>query len=182
MILRAVPKRLPIHTGLAGARISCGVTSTSSQPPKDFSRTSQNGGTLVEVVLATFILALMATAVIGSINYGMMMMRLARENARATQILVEKTEALRLYKWEQVIGGFLPANFTAPYDPQAGTNNQGVTYTGQMSVSNVPFSTSYSTNVRQCTITLQWDTAGKIHHNREVTTYVTRDGLQNYVY
>lgn len=146
-------------------------------------RKSQIGGTLVEVVIAVAILAIMGGGIISSINYGLFMMRLARENARATQIMLEKLETIRLYSWTEVTNtGFVPTTFTDVYDPQGATNQQGAVYNGTMTISNINFSASYSTNMRQFTVTLQWVTAGRINHNRSMSTYVTKDGLQNYVY
>jgi hypothetical protein len=71
------------------------------------------------------------------------------------------------------------------YDPQAPTNYQGTVYNGTMTVSDPVFSSStpsYSANMRQFTVTLTWTTNGRIPHNRSLSTYVSKDGLQNYVY
>src|SRR5690349_2810979 len=150
---------------------------------RTLSRKSQKGGTLVETVVAVAILAVMGGGIISSINYGMFMMRLARENARATQIMLEKLETIRLYSWTEVTNsGFVPTTFTDVYDPQGATNLQGAVYNGTMTISNVNFAASYATNMRQFTVTLQWVTAGRINHNRSMSTYVSKDGLQNYVY
>ncbi len=35
--------------------------------------------------------------------------------------------------------------------------------------------------MRACTVTLNWKT-GSIPRSRSVTTYIARDGIQNYVY
>ena len=157
---------------------SCGIQDARILPRK-----SQKGGTLVEVVIAVCILAIMGGGIISSINYGLFMMRLARENARATQIILEKLETIRLYSWSEVTNAsYIPDTFTDVYDPQAPVNNQGAVYNGTMTVSNVNFSASYSTNMRQFTVTLQWTTAGRINHNRSMSTYVAKDGLQCYVY
>jgi type II secretory pathway pseudopilin PulG len=183
MILRVVPKRLPIALGLAGAGCSCGGRTTAARPATVLTTASLKGGTLIEVVIATVILSILGAAVVGSINYGMFMMRLARENARATQVMVEKLESIRLYDWDQVTtSGFVPQNFTDVYDPQGATNQQGAVYSGTMTISNVPFSTSYSTNLKQFTVTISWTTAGKINHYREISTLVARDGIQPYVF
>jgi len=143
-------------------------------------------GTLIEVVLATVILSILAGGIMGSVNYGLFSMRLTRENQRATQVLLEKTEAIRLYNWDQVTNnGFIPTNFTAYYDPQ-NTNVPGVVYTGTMTIAPVVFSPgpapSYSANIRQVAVTLNWCTFGTINHTRTLTTYIAMDGIQNYVY
>jgi hypothetical protein len=144
---------------------------------------SQSAGTLVEVIVATSILSIMGGGIISSINYGIFMMRLARENARATQIMLEKVESIRLYNWTEVTTpNYVPATFTDVYDPQGAPGQQGAVYNGTMSVDACPLSTSYSGDMRQFTVTLQWNTAGRINHNRSLVTYVAKDGIQNYVY
>src|SRR5215469_4202617 len=96
---------------------------------------SKWGMTLVEIVMATGIIALTGAGVISSINYGLCIMRIARENQRATQVMLEKLEAIRLYNWTQVTNsGFVPATFTACYDPTSVTNSQGTVYYGTMAV------------------------------------------------
>lgn len=146
---------------------------------------SQRGGTLVEVVMATCILSIMGAGIIGSVNYGIHTMRLARENARATQVMLEKLESVRLYNWEEVIvSGYVPARFVDVYDPQ-NSNSPGISYYGQMQVTPPVFGNgtpSYSTNMRQFTVTLNWTNNNGLAHQRSLTTYVSRDGMQNYVY
>jgi prepilin-type N-terminal cleavage/methylation domain-containing protein len=143
----------------------------------------QNSGlTLVEVVFALAIIGLVVLAVYGAITSGMTSLRMARENLRATQILVEKTEALRLYNWDQLNTNFLPTKFIVPYDTTAVSTNSGVLYFGSITLVNNPdVGTSYSSNLRQVTIRLNW-TTGRIQRSREISTYVCRTGIQNYVY
>ncbi len=144
---------------------------------------SQSAGTLVEVIVATCILAVMGGGIIGSINYGLFVMQLARENARATQVMIEKLESIRLYNWTEVnTANYVPSSFTDVYDPQAPVGQQGATYNGTMTVDVSNLGTSYADRVRKFTVTLQWTTAGRINHSRSLTTYVARDGIQNYVY
>ena len=56
---------------------------------------------LVESVVTMFIVGILATAIYSGINLSLSTIRSARENLRATQVMVEKTEAIRLY-WESV--------------------------------------------------------------------------------
>jgi hypothetical protein len=140
---------------------------------------------LAEVVMATAIIAIVGGGVVSSINYGLLVMRIARENQRATQVMVERLEAIRLYNWDQVTStNFIPTSFTEAYDLQ-NTNGQGVTYYGTLRVSAPTFSgstPSYAANMRQFTLSLQWTNAGRIKHSRNITTYVSKNGIQNYVY
>src|SRR3954447_21728533 len=97
-------------------------------------------GTLAEVVVSVAIVGITAIGVVGSLSYGFFVMQLARENQRATQILLEKVETLRLYNWSQVTSnGFIPTAFTNYYDPQAASGSQGVAYTGTVAITSSPF-------------------------------------------
>lgn len=138
---------------------------------------------LTEVVMATGIIVIIAVGLIGSINYGVLVLKLVRENQRATQILIEKVETIRLYSWSQVnSNGFIPASFTDYFDPQAGQGSKGVAYNGAISIGNVPFGTSYSTNMKQIQITLTWSSNDRLNHTRSTSTFIAKDGIQNYVY
>ena len=143
----------------------------------------QRGTTIVEIVISTCILSIMAAGIIGCFTYGFYVMELARENQRATQIILEKFETVRLYNWDQVrTPGFIPASFDDVYDPQAGTGAGGVAYHGTVTVTNVPFTASYSTNMRQLVISLSWTSSKNLTRTRSMSTLVARDGVQNYVY
>jgi type II secretory pathway pseudopilin PulG len=139
------------------------------------------GTTMVDVIMSVAVIAVMATGLVGSLSYGYFVMELARENQRATQVLMERTEAIRLYNWDQVnANGFIPTNFTDVYDPQAPSNAQGVTYYGTLSKSPV-LTSMYGTNLVQLSMTLTWKTK-TLNHTRSLTTYIAKDGIQNYVY
>ena len=144
------------------------------------------GVTLVEVVMATGIIAITGAGVISSINYGLCIMRIARENQRATQVMLEKLEAIRLYNWTQVTnGGFIPSSFTAYYDPTSASNFQGTVYYGTMSVGAPVFigtTPAYSANLRQFSVSLVWTNGSGLRHARSLSTYVAQNGVQNYVY
>jgi prepilin-type N-terminal cleavage/methylation domain-containing protein len=150
------------------------------------SKQSESGMSLTEVVMATAIIAMLAGSVVSAINYGLMVMRIARENQRATQVMVERLESIRLYNWDQVrTNNFIPTSFTESYDP-SNTNAQGITFYGQLSIANPSFSggstPTYAPDMRQFTVTLQWTNASQIAHTRSITTYIAKDGIQNYVY
>jgi hypothetical protein len=103
------------------------------------------------------------------------------ENLRATQILTEKTEAIRLYDWEQITtAGFIPTSFKVPFDP-SNTNAPGPTYDGTIKIKKVPQGLSYADDLRHVVIDLQWNSRG-MSRSRQFNTYVCRTGIQNYHY
>jgi len=143
----------------------------------------ESGTTLTEVVIATVILAISIAGILTAIFSGFFMVGRVRENQRATQIILEKVETIRLYSWTQVnTSGFIPATFSETYDPQAATGYKGITYQGQFAISPFPYATSYQDKMREVTVTLSWTSERNLQRTRSFTTYIAEDGVQNYVY
>ena len=138
--------------------------------------------TLPEVVVSILIINIGAAGLMGCFKYAYFVTGLARENQRATQVMLERTEAIRLCSWDQVrSNGFIPTTFVDYFDPTAPSDSQGVVYTGTVTISAFPYNTSYSDNMRQLVLTLQWK-SGAIDRRRTNTTYIAKDGIQNYVF
>ena len=141
------------------------------------------GVALLEVILSIMTIAIIGAALMGAFAYGFQIMRLVRENQRATQIMLEKIETVRLYSWDQLLTpGFVPATFTDVYDPQAPEGHQGIVYNGSLAITNFPSSANYQSAIKELVITLSWQTSGDISRTRKLTTLVAKDGIQNYVY
>jgi type II secretory pathway pseudopilin PulG len=141
---------------------------------------SQAGFSLVEAAVGMGIMGTVVGALLSGFGTGMFTMQLARENLRATQIMLERMETIRLYSWDQInTPGFVSTNFTASYDPQS--TNSGVVYSGTLSISNAPVTSSYSNDMKMFTVTLNWKT-GSLPRTRQFTTYISRYGLQDYIY
>ena len=135
---------------------------------------------LVETTVSMGILGTIVVALLSGFTTGFFTMQMARENLRATQILLEKVETIRLYSWSQInTPGFIPATFTAAYDPNS--TNSGLTYSGTMTITNAPITSSYSNDMKQFTVRINWQ-SGSLPRTREFTTYVAHYGLQNYIY
>jgi prepilin-type N-terminal cleavage/methylation domain-containing protein len=139
--------------------------------------------TLVEVVIASALVGIMFLAFMGGFSMCFQNVQLDRENSRATQILLEKTELLRLYNWDQVVGNdtnvVIPLTFSSPFYPD--TNNGGFNYSGSVTITNAPIIEAYSNDMRYVTINLSWTSRG-IQRTRTMSSYVSRYGLQNYIY
>ena len=143
---------------------------------------SQRGTTLIEAMVAMGVFGTTFVSLYAGISMGFAIIGNARENLRATQIMVEKMETIRLYSWDQInTTGFIPTSFTEKYYPQGGINKTGVIYNGGVTVAAGPTGLAYSSDMRRVNITLNWTSGGRTH-NRSMSTYVTRNGLQNYIY
>ena len=119
----------------------------------------ESGVTLVDVVMAVALLGVMASGIFGSFRYGFFTLQLVRENQRATQIILEKVETIRLYSWDQIqpTNNFIPATFTDVYDPQGRVQRPGDDLHRHGHRRQLPLSSSYAANLRQLTVTLQLD-------------------------
>jgi prepilin-type N-terminal cleavage/methylation domain-containing protein len=146
-------------------------------------RPKQSAFTLVEVMVASALAGIMFSALLAGFTMAFQTIELDRENSRATQIMLEKTEVLRLYNWDRLTGTdtntYIPTNFSAPFYPSG--NNGGFTYAGTVVITNVPIASTYSNSLKAVTINLTW-TSGKAARSRSMTTWVSRYGLQNYIY
>lgn len=141
-----------------------------------------SGVSLIEVVIAVCVVGLVSGGLMGAVSCGFTMLARTRENQRATQVMLEKVETLRLYNWSQInSNGFVPSKFSVALNPlEAGKNP--VMMTGTMVVEKFPFATSYSNSLKQVKMTLEWRGAGNLLRKRQFTTYIAQDGMQNYVY
>ena len=142
------------------------------------------GFSLVEATVGLGTITTVILALYGALGASINGVQFARENLRATQILVEKMEGIRLYSWDQIhTPGFIPAEFAVPFDPAGVSNGTGAgpTYTGTITFTNGPTDVSYGADLKMVTVTLSW-TTGNTPRQRQFTSLITRNGLQSYIY
>ena len=178
----------PVRSRKDKSALCCGANNSATTPSTHAicrlavdARRGRTGFTLIETLIASAIVTTSAVALYGSILFGVQQISIAREERRSTQILVEMTEALRLYTWEQLHDAtFVPATFTAVYDP-LNPSRPGVTYAGSVTVTDYTGTENYASTMARVGIALVWTNAN-VPRKREITTLVTQLGLQNYVY
>lgn len=140
--------------------------------------------TIVEAVVAMGIIGVLVLALYAGMASATFSIKLARENLRATEIMVEKAEALRLFTWEQLLEpGFVPTNFTAVYHDNGTTNKSGtgIPYTGSLAIVRFPHADrNYSNDMRVVNVNIAWKSGG-VARSRDLTTWIGRYGIQNYV-
>ena len=153
------------------------------QKNKQLTARGQSAFTLTEAVVSAGLAGIMFISLLGGFSSGFALIRGNRENSRATQILLEKMEMLRLYNWDQITGTdtntFVPTNFTARFYPESGNN--GFLCTGTVAMATAPIAETYASDLKSVKISLTW-TSGNMAHARSMTTYVSKYGLQNYIY
>lgn len=143
------------------------------------------GFSLAEVVVAMAIAAIGIGALYAALLSGFRVVQLSREDLRATQVMVEVMDTLRLYSWDQITDPtFTPKHFQIPFDPVGTTNGQGSPFEFRctMNVKKGPNAVAYGDNMRTVTLDIEWKNETKRRRDRSFVTYVTRNGLQSYVY
>jgi Tfp pilus assembly protein PilV len=143
---------------------------------------SRLGFSVVEVVIATVLFSIAFATCCLAFGQGFSFIQIARENLRATQILQDKTEILRLYTWEQVTNaGFIPLTFAESYYPNGDTNGSGgTTYYGTVTISDPPLTETYAAELKLFTFEVRW--TNSTAHERQLSTLVSRLGLHDYIY
>jgi type II secretory pathway pseudopilin PulG len=159
---------------------TCFLNSGGIITPGSSARRRAGGFTILEQLIAASIAILVFGSLFMALSSGFNVTQLTQENLRATQIITEKMELLRLFTWQQITNGTsIPTNFTDIYYPDS--VNQGVNYTGVVSVSSAPFVNDYSPCLREVTVTVNW-LSGNVARSRSACTLVSSNGLQSYVY
>ena len=154
-------------------------TEVSSSRPRQGS-----GFTLVETVVAILLGAIMISALYGGIVAGFSMVQVSRENLRATQILLQRVEAVRLSSYTTLQdAASYPTNSTEYFCPSGKPGGTaGVAYTVTYNWASAPSSLppSYRNDVMLVTVGVSWK-SGKVQRARSMQTYVARHGIQSYV-
>lgn len=135
--------------------------------------------------MGTVVTTLMLVSLYVGFTFGFRQVQLAREEARATQILQEKMELVRLLNWDQVanLPGYVPSAFTESLYAADPTNAPagGITYTGTVMITNAPITESYKNELRLVKVSVSW-TSGSTKYTRKMSSFVSQYGMQNYVY
>src|SRR5882762_11843070 len=89
---------------------------------------------LPEAIMAVCVLGVMLVSLYAGSSSGFSIVQSSREELRATQILVQQMESLRLYNWDQVQNtNYLVPTFMESYNPLGETGQGGgVVYGGSI--------------------------------------------------
>ena len=151
-------------------------------------RRATAGQSLPESVIAVSLVSVMFISLYAGFTTGFGILRSARVNIRATEILNEQTERIRLLNWKQVLdsANYLPSTFVQPFDPaDDSVNPSGPLFHGTIET-DIPthWPEGYQDRGRLITVTLTWtNSEGSTPHvhQRQVQTCVARYGMQNYL-
>ena len=149
---------------------------------------SSGGFSLVEATIGLALLAMVCLALYTGLGSTAMSVRLARENLRATQIMTEKLDTIRLYGWSQLTDGkYIPAKTTVQFyppdrlPPELQRAHGSMTYDVGISIEPAPVEEVYKNDLRLVTVELNWH-SGNMERTRKMSTLVSRYGLHKYIY
>ncbi|MDB6122943.1 MAG: hypothetical protein JWQ71_1936 [Pedosphaera sp.] len=151
-------------------------------------RQGQSAFSIIELMVATVVMLVVFVTIFATMTMGLSITQLSRENLRATQIMLDKMEGVRLYNWDQLTnssvlaGSFVNWFFETNNIGSASATGNGVMYSGTISVA-APTNMSpvYSNSMREVIVTVNWLTGATVH-KRSMSTYVSQMGMQNYVF
>ena len=144
----------------------------------------RRGFALAEAAIGIAIFSIMLSAMFAGLWQSLRVVEVSRENMRATQIMEEKMDTIRLYTWSQINAtNFVPTTFQVPFDSsQTNIQTGALVFLGTVSIKPVTnFTESYKGQLCEVIVSLKW-TSSKSQQQREMTTYVSQYGLQNYIY
>jgi hypothetical protein len=106
----------------------------------------------------------------------------AREDLRATQVMVERLESVRLSTFEQLNApGFIPTDAIQEPYYWIGTNNGGFNYAVTVTLTNAPINASYTNDLKLVNVKVTWTQSGMLR-TRQMSTLIARNGLQSYIF
>ena len=147
--------------------------------------------TLMEVVVGMLVVGIVIVSLYTALTFGVRMVQLSRENFRATEILTEKMDMLRVYNWDQILSSTeIPREFDAYFEPPKRGKDKdkdkgkekGLVYHGRISFSQAWNDVSYRGDLTNVTVSLSWTSATSVVRSRQFTTLIARNGLQSYIY
>ncbi len=143
------------------------------------------GFTLMEVTIAMVIIGMFFAGLLGGLTWIVASAEWTREYTRATQLMEEKLDTIRLYSWDQInTPGYIQTNFVATLSTVTdGTTNtaSGLAYNGAISIADPGLTEAYSNAVKQITVTVQWSSGGRTH-STQMSTLIAQYGMQSFIY
>ncbi len=159
-------------------------TKIPEREPKAQARKTALGFMLAEALVSMPIAAVALVSLYACFAQGFRVIGQARDDMRATQIMLRQCERIRVCPFDQLTNtNYNPRTFTEYFDPVDRPTGGGgtpytVTFTPTTPASGLP--DSYRTNMLLITVGVSWKSDG-LQHSRSMQTYAARNGIQSYV-
>ncbi len=124
---------------------------------------SQEGFSLIEVLIAIFILGIVSITLISVFIYGFNVVYRTRQVTLATQIAQEEVELIRNLNYDDIL--LLGSTFS--HD----SLSEFVSGAGALSIEDGP-----GDDIKKLTVSVTWDYQGT-NMRKDVVTYITREGV-----
>lgn len=131
------------------------------------------GYTLVEVIVAAGIFAMVIAGGITGVRMGLQIIDSSRHYTRVSQILQSEVEGLRSLSWKEIKE--LPGDSEIDIKPEFGTKAYDA-YTVTRSID------SESATLRRVEIIVEYTTRNGKQHELQYLTYFTQGGVNDYYY
>ncbi|PYJ03556.1 MAG: hypothetical protein DME25_11880, partial [Verrucomicrobia bacterium] len=103
---------------------------------------TDSGFTLVEALVGFMIFGTCFAALLAGLTLNISTIKFSRQTVRATQIMEEKMDTIRLYSWDQInTPGYITNQFYVAFfatNAFSGYQALGVTYTGLITIATSP--------------------------------------------
>ena len=140
----------------------------------------QSAFTLIEAVTAVGIVGIVSVTLYAGLAQSFNAIENSRLELRATQILTEKLEAMRLFNWDQVNkSGFVPITFTERYLP---SESGSVLYSGTVTITSAPVPSAYADTMCKVVARITWVNGNGGARQKQMETLISQYGVQNYLY
>jgi type II secretory pathway pseudopilin PulG len=137
--------------------------------------------TILEVVISILVCGVVFISLYAGMSQGFKITKISRENLRATQVMIERLESIRLNTFDQLnTVGFVPTQAVEEPYYTVGTNNGGFNYSVTVTVSNPPVNATYSADLKLVNVRVTWNSGGLLR-TRQMNTLIARNGLQAYL-
>ncbi len=163
--------------------------------------------TLAELLVSVALVSVVVVSLYAGIVQGMVIVDVGRDNMRATQLMVNTMEIVRLYNWDQInSNGYIPTNFVTELYPtnsaraavpiieeqelvqeeirlieEVAEKNPNRMCEVNIAITTPNLGTDYQTNMRQIDITVKW-TNQNVVRTRTMSSFIAEEGIQKYVY
>lgn len=146
-------------------------------------RRSKGGFTLVEMMVAIFVLGLVLTAAFSTVAQALQTVETSRDYARVAQILQSEMEDLRTMSWatleaqEETDGGVVAIDLTEEFNEAFGSR-----YRAFRRIQNRTDGTVTYANQKEATIWVYWWDARGNFRIKQTVSWFTENGLHDYYY
>ena len=135
------------------------------------------GTTLVEVMIAVFVLAIVFTGIFAMLNQGFRLMETAQDYNRVSQILQNQMEVFRSKNWTALEEYSARGTFdTSEFFTEFGSHYSGI-YTITTSKSSAD---EVEIQQKEIVLTVGWTDTRGMTRTRRYRTFFTKDGLNDY--